>query len=719
MLWPAGLFSQTNLYVSQKGNNAGSGARNRPFATIQKAIEAARKTRGPVLIKLFGGTYNIVRPVVFTSADSRKANEPLTITSVENQKVIISGGAPLKNLNWKEYKNGIWQTTIHQDLIFDELFVNGQLQRMARYPNYDSNAHYYGGTADDVLSPERIAHWKSPAGGYVHALHPAEWGDVHYVIKGKKANGELILEGGWQNNRPMGMNKKYRFVENIFEELDTVNEWYYNKETKTLYYYPPKNIDLATAKFETPQIVDLFEFNGAEKTPVSNINIDGLTLTQTLRTFMQNKEPLLRSDWTIYRGGAVLFDGVVNCSIKNCTLTKLGGDAVFFNKFNRNCDVSACLFSEIGASAVCFVGDPNAVRSPSFQYSEFVPLTQIDRTPGPKTNNYPAICLVFDNLMFDLGLIEKQSAGVELSMCQSITVSHNSIYDVPRAGINVSEGTWGGHIIEYNDVFNTVKETGDHGSFNSWGRDRYWHPNKKILDSIVATNVDLALLDVVKPITIRNNRFRCDHGWDIDLDDGSSNYIIYNNLCLNGGIKLREGVNRVVENNIMINNSFHPHVWFRNSNDVFRRNVVSSSYMPIGITVWGKEIDYNVFPDSVSLKAAWSNGTDKHSVCGPLNFADPKKGDFRLKDGSVAFTTGFKNFAMDSFGVVSLRLKALAKKPIFPAVIALDKLDDKPVIDFMGAKVKNLATLGERSATGMDDTRGVLVDRGNTRFSCC
>ena len=28
-------------------------------------------------------------------------------------------------------------------------------------------------------------------------------------------------------------------------------------------------------------------------------------------------------------------------------------------------------------------------------------------------------------------------------------------------------------MIEFNDVFDTVKETGDHGSFNSWGRDRY------------------------------------------------------------------------------------------------------------------------------------------------------------------------------------------------------------------------------------------------------
>jgi hypothetical protein len=55
------------------------------------------------------------------------------------------------NLKWKAYKNGIWQAKVEQDLIFDELFVNGQLQRMARYPNYDSTAHYFGGTADDAL----------------------------------------------------------------------------------------------------------------------------------------------------------------------------------------------------------------------------------------------------------------------------------------------------------------------------------------------------------------------------------------------------------------------------------------------------------------------------------------------------------------------------------------------------------------------------------------
>ena len=80
-----------------------------------------------------------------------------------------------------------------------------------------------------------------------------------------------------------------------------------------------------------------------------------------------------------------------------------------------------------------------------------------------------------------------------------------------------------------------------------------------------------------------------------------------------------------------------------------------------------------------------------------------------MKDGSAAFAVGFKNFAMDSFGVVSPRLKALAKRVPIPAFIALGKVGDSEIIDFMGAKVKNLTTLGERSATGMDAIRGVWV----------
>lgn len=105
-------------------------------------------------------------------------------------------------------------------------------------------------------------------------------------------------------------------------------------------------------------------------------------------------------------------------------------------------------------------------------------------------------------------------------------------------------------------MFDTVKETGDHGSLNSWGRDRDWQLKDVDANTITAgTNREIQRLDAVKPVILRNNRRRCEHGWDIDLDDASTNCHIYNNLTLNGGIKLREGSDRTVENNAMVNNS--------------------------------------------------------------------------------------------------------------------------------------------------------------------
>ena len=700
--------AKSTFFVSPRGNDKNMGTKEKPFATIEKAQTQVRKTKGKVTVYLREGVYYLNKAIVFTAQDTRNADEAVVYKNFDNEKVTVSGAVPLK-LKWSVYKGNIFQAKVDGNARFDQLIVNGELQRMARYPNFDSSARFLGGTSADAISPKRTQLWSNPKGGFVHALHKHEWGDFHYLITGKKADGELMLEGGWQNNRKMGMHSTHRFVENIFEELDTVNEWFYDQSTRILYFYPPKNINLKTAVVETAQLAHLIEFKGSETLPVSNVTIEGFNFTGTTRTFMENREPLLRSDWTIYRGGAVLFDGAKYCQIQNCTFKNLGGNALFFNNYNRNCEVSGCTVSAIGASAFCFVGDPQAVRSPSFEYNEFVPLDKIDRTPGPKTNNYPADCRVYDNLMFDLGQVEKQSAGVELSMCQSITVSHNTMYDLPRAGINVSEGTWGGHIIEFNDVFNTVKESGDHGSFNSWGRDRYWHPDKKTMDSIVINEFSLTMLDVVKPIILRNNRMRCDHGWDIDLDDGSSNYEIYNNLCLNGGIKLREGVNRTVKNNIMINNSFHPHVWFKNSGDVFVNNIVSTGYMPIMLAGWGKEVDYNVFPDSLSLKASWKRNTDMHSVCGNPQFVDPTNGNYQVKVGSPALLVGFKNFDMSSFGVVSPRLKAVAKKVTLPEIIVLNNVSNDEIIDFMGAKVKNLSTLGEQSATGMAEINGVFV----------
>lgn len=468
--------------------------------------------------------------------------------------------------------------------------------------------------------------------------------------------------------------------------------------------------DINTAIFETPQLKNLITFEGSESNPVKNIVIEDIELTQTVRTFMEHYEPLLRSDWTIFRGGAVVFKGTENCTLRDCHLHNLGGNGVFFDCYNRRCAVTGSHLHDIGASAICFVGDPTGVRSPSFRYEKFVPLQDIDTHKGPLNENHPSHCFVSDNLIHNIGLFEKQITGVELSMCHDITVSHNSIYNTPRAGINISEGTWGGHIIEHNDIFNTVKETGDHGSINSWGRDRYWHPDYGTMAQIARDNPALILADMVAPIVIRHNRIRCDRGWDIDLDDGSTNYHIYNNLCLNGGIKLREGFYRTVENNIIVNNTLHPHLWFKQCGDVFTRNIVMTDYKPIQVNSWGQMVDYNIFADSLALQAARKRGTDSHSIVTPLRFKDPQNGDFSLPDNSEAITKGgFRNFTMTDFGVLSPALRKLAETPVMPVPVVAGGDHSDRTLTWRGAVLKSLNTPGEQSATGMDQLRGVYI----------
>jgi len=729
-LWITPLAA-ADLWVSPEGDDEAAGTKAEPLRTLNAARLAVRKHprlgKEPVAVHLAGGVYYLPEALVFTAGDSGAMDAPVVFKGAPDGQVVLSGGQPVE-AEWKPYREGIMQAKVPEGFVSDQLFLNGRRQPMARFPDYDPEAQYFQGFSEKCTSPEKVKSWKDPSGGYLHAMHSNLWGDMHWRITGKTDGGKLEMVGGWQNNRQMGGHRKFRFVENIFEELDAPGEWFLDSRAGTLYYHPPEGVDLGTARVEAVRLPCLVEFRGSEDAPVRHIVLEGLTLTHTARTFMDNKEPLLRSDWTTWRGGAVFFNGAEDCALRDCFVDQAGSNAVFVNNYNRRISIVGCHLAEAGASGVSFVGDPDSVRSPLFEYGQTQTLGEMDKTPGPRTSNYPAGCLVEDCLIRRSGRIEKQTAGVNIAISEGVTVRHCSIYDCPRAGINICDGCFGGHLIEFNDVFDTVKETGDHGSFNSWGRDRFWHKNRGVTAQWVKQHPDMPAWDCRKTIVIRNSRWRCDHGWDIDLDDGSSNYRICNNLCLAGGIKLREGYNRVVENNIMINWTFCPHVWYPDCNTTFKHNILSrDSYRPAGMgkTDQGANMDYNLAHDpdakeprpAVKLQA-FAKGGEQHSIVADAMFVAPERGDYRVRDSSPALDLGFKNFPMDRFGVRKPELKAIARTPPLPgtleaAHIASRGWDRKGTpaesADWNGASVRDLRDENDMSAMGLGDTNGVLV----------
>ncbi|QQT25526.1 PDZ domain-containing protein [Sphingobacterium spiritivorum] len=698
------------IYVAKSGRDNNPGTATRPYATPNTALQAVSKLKksgykGTVDVIINEGTYYLDRSLDLSHEESGTKSAPLTIQSAKGQQVVLSGAVPL-HLQWKKGEKGIWTAQVPNGLRFQSLYADGKALVRARYPNYDPTILPFQGYAADAISPERVSKWKNPEGAIVHALHIGRWGGFHYRVTGKDMDGKLQMEGGLQNNRPSKMHDTYRYVENVFEELDAPNEWYLEEKTSTLYYYAANGKNPQQQKLEAPVLENIISISGSKAKPVHDIHVKGIHFVHTTPTFMKTDEPLLRSDWTIYRQGAVRIANAERCQISGSDFYDLGGNAVFVSNYNRDVVISDNLIERIGASAISFVGNPDAVRSPAFRYEKFVPEADMDTIKGPKSDDYPLNCEASNNLIRHIGLIEKQVAGVQISMASAIRVLHNTIYDVPRAGINVGDGTWGGHDIAHNDVFRTVLETSDHGAFNSWGRDRFWHPDREEMNSLATAHPDWVTLDAVAPTLIRNNRFQCDHGWDIDLDDGSTNYQIYNNLCLSGGLKLREGFYRTVYNNVILNNGFHPHVWFKNSHDVFRNNILMQSHQDIQVRYWGDTVDYNYYTNIDDLKKDQAKGVEQNSILLDGTFADAPKGDFRIKGNIPA---GFKNFNMLDVGVTSSRLLVKAAKPEIPALAKQKGNQGSQIVRWGGGEFKSIETLGEQSAAGLPAIAGVLV----------
>ncbi|MFC5804116.1 right-handed parallel beta-helix repeat-containing protein [Streptomyces formicae] len=654
------------LHVSAQGTDrpVGIGTAARPFRTIERAQRVARAISRthlvPVQVVVHGGTYHLDRTLTFDTRDSGTARAPVRYTAAPGEKVVLSGGRTLRP-DWRTHSGAVKVADIGTGLDFDQLFVDGERQILARYPNYDPAAQILGGTAADAVSPARVATWKNPTTALVRTLHNGAWGGNSFKVTGVRADGTPELQWVGDNNRGSGMHATHRMVENVFEELDAPGEWFHDKAAGKLYYYAPDGIDLTTARIETAERAELIRVEGeSPDRPVRHLSFSGFTFTQTHRTlFTHPYEKLQLGDWAIARTGAVYLRNTEYVDVRDGFFDQVGGNAVFLDGYNRRNTVAGSEFSHSGATDVAIIGRPDAVREPS-TWDSFRKTIE-DTTPGPKSENHPREVTVSGNHMHDNGQFEKQTSGVQISMSRRITVKGNTIHDGPRACIDINDGTWGGHLIEDNSLFDCVKETSDHGPFNSWGRDRFWP-----LDADDATKKAYAKLDAMETTVIRHNRIRHSSAWDIDLDDGSSNYLIENNLLLNGGVKLREGFHRTVRNNIFVNGGGHFHVWYADTGDVVENNifVTDNPYDLIGVDMAksGPLIDKNLFWNNgkpvADVNDAWrAQGLDAHSAIadpkfpGAGPFADPSQLDYTVADDSPALALGFRNFPMTGFGV--------------------------------------------------------------------
>eukprot|EP01137_Pigoraptor_chileana_P024016 Opistho-2@91291 len=364
-----------------------------------------------------------------------------------------------------------------------------------------------------------------PEVGIVHAFHYHHWGGWQFRIDShnETANTFQWTYGGFQEARgePLGGTEYY--IENLLEELDAPGEWYLDYKTNNLYYYP-NSTNFQSAVYTASGLETIIRIEGDKKEPVRNVSIHGLTFTQTAPTFMKAYEAPSGGDWSVHRGATLFIEGCEFATVAGNTFNATGGNAVFLSNYNRGAVVARNEFFLLGDSAIVAVGK----------------MQLNDGTNGDQ----PRGSLIEGNIARDFGVYSKQVCGFVQSLACETTVRNNVFFNGPRAGINFNDGFGGGNLVQGNLMFNLVRETSDHGPFNSWDRVPYLHD---LNDDGVAT-----LMPHMSNVTGNFLFNNYNSVWPIDHDDGSMYYYDTKNVLVYGGYKNFLGHHQTVVNNVYI-----------------------------------------------------------------------------------------------------------------------------------------------------------------------
>ena len=192
-----------------------------------------------------------------------------------------------------------------------------------------------------------------------------------------------------------------------------------------------------------PTLATIVQAAGSQESPVVNLTLSGLVFTATRPTFMDPRSNPSGGYWSLERSGAVLLQGTIGATVANCTFVRLDSNALFLSGFNRNCLIAQNQFSWLGQSAIAAWG-----------------LTIYnDGTNGDQ----PRGTVVWGNWIHEIGHYQKQSSCYFQAESAQTLLSSNICFNIPRAGINFNDGFGGGNELDSNLLFNTCRESSDHG----------------------------------------------------------------------------------------------------------------------------------------------------------------------------------------------------------------------------------------------------------------
>ena len=293
----------TEWYVSTGGNDNWSGRlpepnekrTDGPFASLFRAREALRQAAPPKSVRIRAGSYELPTGFLLDVEDSGTAENPAVWSAYEGEKPRLIGGRRISG--WKMWKNNVWMCDLSSQLIAEvsELYMNGERQVLARYPNLNPSDPMGSGwayVAGDFVPMYQIRasdsknsfqtksgdwrHWARPQEARVFIFPRFNWWNNILNVKEVDPAGHLITTSQ-DASYAIRPGDRYYF-EGPLEELDAPREWAYDKRAKLLYFMPSEPLSNADVFVPTTRNVIALR-PGVHHVILQNLSIECATVS--------------------------------------------------------------------------------------------------------------------------------------------------------------------------------------------------------------------------------------------------------------------------------------------------------------------------------------------------------------------------------------------------------------------------------------------------------
>ena len=664
---------RTLLHVAPNGNDAWSGSvaepadGDGPLASLRGARDRIRRiktTGGPPA----GGIEVVVRPGVYRQAnalefgkeDSGTADAPIVYRAAGRGKVRLSGGMALSGFTRvsepealaklePEARGRAWQTNLREQGMTEldetvtperrlELFFNDRPMTLARWPNEGwtvvkdvPKQDTSDGTGGQIIYlDDRSDRWVNESEAWLYGCWRYQWSDDFMRVASIDPEKNLITFAPPRHRFGYSKTKPF-YALNLLCELDRPGEWYLDRESGMLYFYPPEPVE--RGRPEVSRAASILRMKTA-----SHLTFEGLVVEAS------------QSD-------GVVLDYCNSIRFVSCTFRNTGDSGLRIRE-GTEISVIGCDVTDTGGSGINMSG-------------------------GSVSRLEPANNLVVNNHIWRVARWKRMMRpGINLHGVGT-RVAHNLIHDMPHSAM------WFGgndHLIEFNEIHSVCYEANDAGAIytgRSWTsrghviRNNYIH-NVHGLGGRFAMGVYLD--DMFSSADIYNNLFYRVLN-PVILGGGRDNSVT-NNIFVESGPAI------TIDDRAMHSwADYHANAWLKEQKEkgtiggvAIDKPPYSERYPRLAKIMEGtpKAPEGNLVARNISYNGRWSLiyagaaryvRLEDNLVDVDPRFVDPENLDFQLRDDSPAFKLGFKRFPIGRIGLIDDG--ARASWPVHHEVIPL------------------------------------------------